>query len=207
MKHLLRFNLPVLAVVAVGVLGVSTARADVITGPVLDSADSDYAVSGIGFTANVNATLTSFTFQNQGQADTVDLVDPLGNILDSVTTPGSTPSYTASVNWSLTSGDQYYLLQTTENNALFTGWELAAPSDTEITLVDTGDFSFSSIASADFALGGAAGSETEEWADFNYITTSSGSSAPEPASFLLVVPFAAAMYLKCRKQAIGPVSR
>jgi hypothetical protein len=93
-----------LAVVLVGVLSAGAAFASVITGPVLNSNVSGYNYTGVGFTASVNATLTSFTFQNQGLADTVILVDSLGNILDSVGTLAGNPSNTISVAWALIPG-------------------------------------------------------------------------------------------------------
>jgi hypothetical protein len=192
-KYLLRIT-PALAALVAGVLGASAARADVIPGPVLSAPDSTYQYSGLGFTANVNSTLTSFTFENQGLADNIGLVDPLGNVLDLVSTPAGTPSDTVSVSWALTAGSQYYLLQSTLNNSLFATWGLPAPSDTEITLTDTGDFSTNSDVSANFTITG-----TDEWAAFNNITTTSGSATPEPASFLLVLPFAAAMILRKRQ--------
>jgi hypothetical protein len=188
-NHLPRIT-PALAALVAGVLGACAARADVIAGPVLTAPDSTYQYSGLGFTANVNSTLTAFTFENQGLADTIELVDPLGNVLDSVGTPAATSSDTVSVNWTLTAGSQYYLLQSTLNNGLFASWGLPAPSDTQITLTDTGDFSTSSNASANFTITG-----TDEWADFNNITTVS-SATPEPASFLLVLPCAALFFLR-----------
>src|ERR1035438_7232746 len=108
-----RISRALLAVIIVGVWGARTARASTILGPTLDTDDVVWSATGLGFTATVNATLTSFTFQNQGNADTVDLVDSVGDILDSVAIPASTPSDTVSVSWSLTEGSQYYLLQTT----------------------------------------------------------------------------------------------
>lgn len=125
----------------VGVLSASAAHASVISGPALTTNDGGYLYSGVGFTATVSTALTSFTFKNQGAADTVILVDPLGNILDSVGTPASTPSDTVSVNWALTAGHQYYLLQSTASNSLYGAWGLAPPSDAEIAMTDTGVFS------------------------------------------------------------------
>jgi PEP-CTERM motif len=181
-----RFSMALIAVIAV-LLSAGAARADVISGPVLGFNDSGWTYSGLGFTATVNASLTSFTFQNQGLADTVDLVDPLGNILQQVAIGAGLPSDTVSVNWSLTAGHQYYLLQTTASNALYTVWGTAAPSDTQIALTDTGDFS-QSLVSANFGIGGGGGAGTTYWADFNNITTisSSSSSVPEPTSLLLL---------------------
>jgi hypothetical protein len=188
---------PALVALFVGVLGASAARADVIVGPTLATPES-YPFSGLGFVANVNATLTSFTFENQGLADAVDLVDPLGNILDSISIPSGTPSDTVAVSWFLQAGSHYYLLQTTAANGLYSPWGQAAPSDNEITLTDTGDFSTSPV-SANFTYGGGGPNPgTAYWADFNSITTVA-SSAPEPASFLLVLPFAAAMFLRKRQ--------
>jgi hypothetical protein len=82
--------------------------------------------------------LTSFTFQNQDLADTVDLVDSSGNILESVNTAAGNTSEIVPVNWSLTAGTQYYLLQTTFDNGVFANWGIAAPSDSEIALTDRG---------------------------------------------------------------------
>jgi hypothetical protein len=143
-------------VVAIGVvLSAGAASASVIAGPVLNTNDSGWVDSGLGFTAIVNSTLTSFTFQNQGLADTVVLVDPLGNILDQVATAAGVFSNTVSVNWSLTAGSNYYLLQTTQNNGVFTDWGLAAPFNADIALTDTGDWSNNGLASANFGIGGA----------------------------------------------------
>ena len=189
-----------LAAVVFVVSSGSALHASVISGPSLTQNDSGYQYSGIGFTATVNSTLTSFTFQNQGHGDTVILVDPLGNILHSVGIPASTPSDTVSVSWALTSGNLYYLLQSTSNNSLFATWGLAAPSDAEIALTNTGAFSFSSPVSANFVFGGAAGNGTLYWAAFNNITTSSSSSSvPEPASLTLLLPGALAILWRARR--------
>jgi hypothetical protein len=164
------------------------ARADAISGPPLTLPDGGYNYSGVAFTATVNSTLTSFILQNQGQADTVVLVNSLGNVLDSVATPAGTPSDTVSVSWNLTSGSRYYLLQSTRNNALFNDWGAAAPSDTQIAITDTGDFSSFSPDSALFNYGGSGRPGTSYWADFNNITTNSDPAdpVPEPSSLLLL---------------------
>jgi hypothetical protein len=184
-------------------LSASVASAGVIAGPVLDANDSGYQDSGLGFTATVDSTLTSFTFQNQGLADNVVLVDPLGTILYQVATAEGVASNTVSVNWSLTAGNQYYLLQTTMNNGRWTDWNLAAPFDAEIALIDTGDWSDGSLASADFVIGGGDGGGTQYWADFNNITTGGGSPIPEPGSLTLVLPFAAAVLFLVRRRRFG----
>jgi hypothetical protein len=177
---------------ALALVSAGAARADVIPGPILNNDDSGWIYSGVGFQALVNTSLTSFTFQNQGNADTVELVDPFGNILDSIGIPAGIPSDTVSVNWALTAGSQYYLLQSTQNNSLWTNWGLPAPSDGQIAITDTGDFSYFPV-SADFGIGGGGGGGTDYWGAFNNITTGAASaSAPEPASLILLLPIAGA---------------
>jgi hypothetical protein len=132
-------------------------------------------------------------------ADTVDLVGPSGNIFDFVATAAGLPSDTVSVGWSLAAGSQYYLLQTTASNGVFATFGLAAPSNAQIALTDTGDFSYASLASANFVFGGGGGGGTAYWADFNNIVTSPD-TVPEPASFTLVLPFALAVFLRARRK-------
>jgi hypothetical protein len=173
--HNLRLNLSSLLVaVSFAVAGAGFARADVIAGPSLSAPDVDWQFSGIGFTANVNSYLTGFTFQNQGLADSVVLVDTTGDVLDSVGIPSDTPSDIVSVNWQLTAGDQYYLLQSTSSNSLFTSYSGVSPSDGQITLTDTGIFS----GSADSSRFGIRGNQ--EWAAFNDVTTVPAGASPVP---------------------------
>jgi hypothetical protein len=187
----------ILGLLAVALTASSVAaNADVIAGPTLNLNDSGYSDTGIGFTANVNSTLTSFVFQNQGSADTIDLYNAAGAVLYSISTPAGTPSYTASVDWSLTAGDQYYLGQTTESNALYTSYGATLPSDTQITMTNSGYFQSSGPPpDGDFGA-------NEYWADFNNITTGActvgvtadvvgatgcgTTSVPEPATLSLL---------------------
>jgi hypothetical protein len=189
---------PALLVVMIAALSANAARADMIGGPIFNQTDSGWTDSGVGFTANLNSLLTAFTFQNQGHADMVVLVDSLGNILNAVSIPAGTPSDTVSVSWSLTGGEQYYLLQTTASNASFSDWGLAAPADAQIALTNTGIFSYSLTSSA-FGYGGDL-----YWTAFNDITTTSGSDpipdpVPEPGSMTLVLPGMLAIWWRARR--------
>jgi hypothetical protein len=187
----------------VGVLSASAAHASVISGPALTTNDGGYNYSGVGFTATVSTALTSFTFQNQGAADTVILVDPLGNILDSVGTPAGKPSDTVSVSWALTAGHQYYLLQSTLSNSLYGAWGLAPPSDAQIAMTDTGVFSMNGPASANFDYGGGGGAGDVYWTAFNNITTGPGfSSVPEPGSLTLLLAGALAILWRARRKGL-----
>lgn len=166
-----------------------TAHAAVIPGPTLTSDGSGWSVTGLGFVANTNTDLTSFTYQNQGLADTIVLTNTSGNILDSISTPSGTPSDVVSVNWALSAGSEYFLLQTVASNELFVGYGLLPmPSNADITITDSGTFDFSitgAISEANFPV------TNEYWVAFNNITTTDPapdppSSVPEPASIALL---------------------
>ncbi len=171
-----------LAVVGAAVLTAGPAARWGYHRPRATEADSEWSVSGLGFTALDNSTLASFTFQNQGNADTVVLTDGSGNILDSINTPAGNPSDTVSVNWALTSGDQYWLLQTTVSNALFASFGVPLPSNADISITQSGTFDYSLAGAATNSQGWGV---NEYWGAFNNITTTTA-AVPEPASFVLL---------------------
>lgn len=166
-----------------GVCSINVAVANVIPGPLLASNGAGWTDTGIGFAALVDSTLTGFTYQNQGAADTIVLTDSVGNILDSLATPASNPSYAASVNWALTAGDQYYLLQTVVSNELFSSFGLALPSDPQIAITISGVFGYSINDDVTDAFGWTT---NQYWAAFDNIATST--AVPEPGSLALIVP-------------------
>lgn len=161
----------VLAALAASVVG---ARADVIPGPTLNSNGGGWTTTGLEFTALANTNLTSFVYQNQGQADTVVLTDTSGNVLQSLNTPGGNTSYTANVNWGLTAGQSYWLLQTVASNELFAGYGLPLPSNTTLQIDQSGTFDYSIPAAVANSQGWGS---NEYWAAFNNITTA---AAPGP---------------------------
>ena len=172
-----------------GALGcASHARADVIPGPTLDLFTT-YKYVGIGFTANVNSVLDSFTFQNFGKPDTIVLVNTVGGVLDSIDKPSGNTSYTPTVDWALAAGTQYYLLATSPDgfNAFSADCCGTLPSDTQISMTQTAIFGDNDNAAT--AFGG--GFEIDfDWAAFNDITTHSVSSTgavPEPSTRLLLL--------------------
>jgi hypothetical protein len=168
--------------------GSTSAVADVIVGPTLNQYDSGYTVSGLAFVANADVDLTGFTFQNQGNADTIDLTDSSGDVLDSIDTPASAPSATMSVDWALTQGQTYYLLQTAGVNALYAGYGGSLPSDPDISITFVGTYAYSVTQ----AVGPSGFAANEFWASFNDITTS-GVAIPEPGVWsLMLVGFGAA---------------
>ena len=135
-------------IVGVALSSVDHAGSGTITGPTLRSFDSGYNVSGLGFQALDNSTLTGFTFQNQGAADTIVLTNSAGTISDSIATPASTPSDVVSVSWSLTTGNTYYLLQTGGVNGLYGSFGFTLPSDADIGITTTFNGGLVTIAGA-----------------------------------------------------------
>jgi hypothetical protein len=162
-----------LVVVTSGLAGAAT-----IVGPNLPGLSSGFEVTGLEFKALTDSTLTGFTFQNRGKADTVVLTDINGNILNSISTPANTTSFDASVNWSLTSGNSYWLLQTAAiSNAKFaflTG-SFVLPSNSDIAILFAGTFDHTIAGAVAFGVGcgvpNCGNFPTFAWADFNNITT------------------------------------
>lgn len=158
------------------------AQAAVITGPSLNVASAIWVYTGVAFKAVQDTTLTSFTYQNQGQADTVMLLlENTVNPLHTVAIPGASNSHITNVNWALQSGQTYWLLTSTANNAMFANGA-GLPSNADIEMTHTALFSMS-IATADDQFG-----PTDYWAAFNDITTGEGTpGVPEPASWALMI--------------------
>ena len=103
-----------------------------LAGPALTSSISGWPTAGLRIKALKNTTLSSFVFNNQGIADTVELTDTSGTVLYSLATPASSTTYTASVSWSLTSGTSYDLVSLNMNNGMFVGYSSYPTSGTSI---------------------------------------------------------------------------
>jgi hypothetical protein len=170
------------------------AQAAVIVGPTLNIDGAAWTTTGIGFRSNIKTNLMSFVYQNQGAADTIVLTDASGNILDSVNTPAGNTSDTVSVNWALTSGDSYFLLQTVVSNELYASYGAPLPSNSDIAITLSGTF--------DYSIAGAVANSqnwgsNEYWAAFNNITTS---SIPEPSTWaMMMLGFAGLGYAAVRR--------
>jgi len=87
-----------------------------ITGPSLPNAISGWPTSGLRIKALATTTLSSFTFHNQGQADTVELTTTSGTVLESISVPASTTTFVANVSWPLTAGTSYELVSLSGTN-------------------------------------------------------------------------------------------
>ncbi len=88
-------------------------------GPALTTSISGWPTAGLRIKALKNTTISSFTFNNQGQADTVELTDTSGAVLKSIATPASNATYSASVAWSLTAGTSYDLVSVNGANGKY----------------------------------------------------------------------------------------
>jgi hypothetical protein len=84
---------------------------DTVAGPALVTAINGWPISGLQLTALGNATLTSFVFNNQGLADTIQLQDSNGNALFSFAVPAASPAaLVVDVSWPLVAGQTYRLV-------------------------------------------------------------------------------------------------
>jgi len=88
-----------------------------LPGPVLTDDTVGHTNTGLSLIPNADISLTSFTFNNQGLADTVYLVRVSdGAVLYSKATPAGSPTHTVNVDWDLLKGETYRLLATTSSN-------------------------------------------------------------------------------------------
>jgi hypothetical protein len=191
-------NVSVLAAV---IMVAATARmsGDTIVGPSLNMAIGGWQGYGIQFTALDNSTLQSFAYPNQGFADVVELVNAATyQVLDSTSISAGNPSATLNVNWSLTSGQSYYLLGTPDGQLQpsdgFFGFYSPA-SDTDI-----------SVTAGAWFMGGINAGSLEPsvgqsyWASFNDLTTGPASSVPDTASTLMLLGSAFGLMAAARRK-------
>ncbi|HSN30358.1 MAG TPA: PKD domain-containing protein, partial [Kofleriaceae bacterium] len=92
---------------------------------------SGYQSSGLVLVPSRNTVLTSFTVMNQSQADTINLTDANGGVLQTLALPANTPQFVANVNWPLSANTTYHLVTALNNNGKwnsFTGYPVTSPS-------------------------------------------------------------------------------
>ncbi len=87
-----------------------------LSGPALPK-DSNHRQLGIVFSALQDVTLTSFVFNNQGNADVITLQDMNGKILETYNYAGGDPSHQVNVSWPLSAGQQYFLSAQNQNQS------------------------------------------------------------------------------------------
>jgi hypothetical protein len=185
----LKYRVRLGALAVAGAFLAAAAHADTISGPSLSSVSSGYAYEGIAFTAQANTALTSFTWNsNPGGAYTIGLYSSTGTLLDSVSMSAQdSTAFNATVDWTLSQGDQYYLIagntgDAFANGGLFSSYGTSLPSDDQITITNSGIFT-SSLSSATSSPSG-----NTYWFGFTDITTGAPSigATPEPSSLLLL---------------------
>lgn len=173
MKFQNRFLKALLTVMTLAFSQVSVAG--LITGPTLTNNNSGWSNNGLSLTALQDTTLLSFVYNNQGLADTILLVDELGNILDTFNVLGGDTAQVINVSWSLDGGSTYGLLATQEfgNNGRWVNATFP---------VSNADISVNGYANG--GLGTVAG--TEWWFHFTNLTTGESVDVPEPSSFAIL---------------------
>ena len=86
-------------------------------GPTLQNDIGGWPNSGLRITALQDTVLHSFTFNNQGQSDTIQLMDITTNTqIGSLYVTPTMSAYTVNSNWSLQSGHEYSLTSAGSSN-------------------------------------------------------------------------------------------
>ncbi len=174
-------------------VGAASAGTLTIAGPTLTTYDASYQITGLEFVANQNSVLTGFTFTNQGLADTIELLDSAGNVVDSISTPAGQGTVSPTVSWALSMSSSYYLVQTTYNNGYYAYFGQPLPTNANVSITASGVFSQTA------SVLGAVIHGDQYWADFNNITTSASAPVPVPAAAWLLLSGLGGLGLMARK--------
>jgi len=104
---------------------------DTVYGGSLTETVTNWPESGISITADVTTILRRFTFNNQGAADTVQLLRESDSaIIGSVETPAGETAYEAVVNWRMYAGVTYHLISVAGSNGRYnnySSWPVSNP--------------------------------------------------------------------------------
>ncbi len=161
--------------------GFANAQALVINGPSLPNTNTGWIDNGLSITALQDTSLTSFTYNNQGLADTLRLTDTAGNILETFNMGAGSTTQVIDVSWSLLAGMTYYLIaeQNFGNNGTWNGFSSYPVSNADIRI--------NGWVSDVFAGGSNIASGTQYWFHFTDITTGDNVGAvPVPAPLALI---------------------
>lgn len=169
------------AALACAALSAPMASAAVITGPTsMAFTTQNWGGSGMVITALRDISLTSVDFWSQGKADTLQLQDLGGAVLQSQAVVANPAVATIALNWNLTAGTSYRLMQTTRDNSQ---WNITPPAANADLAVTTPGVFFNRA-----NQGGGYEVFPSIWVAFTNITTSNAAAAvPEPATWAMMV--------------------
>lgn len=109
----------------------------VIAGPTLDQAEIGFGDFGLMISADMDTTLLSVDFPNQGLADVIELRRYMdGAVLASIPVPAGNNQASVAINYPLTANEMYVLVATTPNNRYYgnMGMLMFPVTNTEITV-------------------------------------------------------------------------
>lgn len=183
-----RIVVTIAATLGVGLLaGFAGAATLVIPGPDLDQ-DASYAVDwGPQITALADVHLISFTFENQGAADTISLTDEFDTVIGTYDSPAGDPLHAVSVDWPMTAGVTYYLTAHADSNTRYTSYSSYPTTNAHISVDGLWDPGNQELVYA-------------FWLAYTDITTTDDLvDIPEPATLLIVLAGCAALALRRRR--------
>ncbi len=169
--------------------GSSLAASVTLPGPTLLYDIGGWNDSGMQFTALADVRLVSFTFENQGAADTIWLLDDSSNILQTYSAPAGDPMHTVVVNWPLSSGQTYRLISDDPSNGRWVSYSSFPTANAHLSVQGVWSESNQRL-------------YTSWWFTFTDLTTSDDSVVPEPSSMVLSgLGLAALAWMRKRRRA------
>ncbi len=129
----------------------------VMAGPVFVNNIGGWANSGMAVRPKVNVTLQSFIFRNQGNADTIQLVNhATGTVLQTIAVPAGDTNYFVNANWDLDAGVTYRIIAVESSNGRWVDYTSYPTSNDHLDVL---------------GVWGSGAIQTSWWFHFNDFTT------------------------------------
>jgi len=184
MSMVLKQSFMPVAALACAALSATAATAGVVEGPTsMSFQTANWGGSGMVIVALRDVSLSSLTFWSQGKADTLELLDLSGNVLESQSVAAGGTVGTVNLDWTLAAGQTYRLMQTTRDNSQ---WTISPPEANDDLSVTTPGVFFNRANSG-------SGYEVfpSIWVAFTHLVTEDvptvPTPAPEPASWAMML--------------------
>lgn len=106
----------------------------VMTGPTLPNTTGGWANSGMQFEALTNITLTSFVYNNQGMADTIEIRSTTRGLLDTISTPAGQNAFVVQGSWDFDAGEVIRVTAAHDSNGRWVSYSSYPTANSHISV-------------------------------------------------------------------------